>query len=161
MMMDFDIPDKKITVIPNGINTTEFYEINKKEARNTLGLKSGLPIVLSVGSLREVKGHHILVDALSLLKKQGRLNFLTIIVGEGEYRTIIEKKVKEFDLENDVILAGQVPNSRLVFWYNAADIFLLGSSREGWPNVVCEALACGLPVIATRANSVPEIIEEL
>ena len=98
MMLELDIPDKKIRVIPNGVNTAEFYDIYKNRARRMLGLKDNVSIVLSVGSLIERKGHHILVDALSLLKKQGGLNFLTIIIGEGEYRGIIEKQVKEFGL---------------------------------------------------------------
>ena len=59
-----------------------------------------------------------------------------------------------------MILVGRIPNDQLVNWYNAADLFFLGSSREGWPNVVCESLACGTPVVATRVNGIPEILHE-
>ena len=94
MMLELGTSDKKIRVIPNGINTAEFYKINKNTARKKLGLNENIKILLSVGSLIERKGHHIVIDALFLLKKQGQLNFLTIIIGEGEYRRIIEKKIK-------------------------------------------------------------------
>jgi len=61
-------------------------------------------------------------------------------------------------LEDSVFFVGSVPNDQLPTWYNAADLFFLGSSREGWPNVVCEALACGTPVVATPVHGIPEIL---
>ena len=56
-------------------------------------------------------------------------------------------------------LAGAVPHEELYLWYSAADLFCLASSREGWPNVVLESLACGTPVVATAIWGTPEIIQ--
>lgn len=61
-------------------------------------------------------------------------------------------------LEDRVTFLGHVPNPDLVKWYNAADVFCLASSREGWANVIMEAMACGTPVVATNVWGAPEII---
>ncbi len=148
----------KIFVIPNGIEPNIFYYADKTDAKKKLGLSDRKKMVVSVGSLLELKGHHILADAISLLKKEDKLDFHTCIIGEGDYREVLETKIRHLGLEGDITLMGQIPNARLADWYNAADIFFLGSSREGWPNVVSEALACGTPVVATNVNGIPEII---
>jgi glycosyltransferase involved in cell wall biosynthesis len=86
-----------------------------------------------------------------------------VIVGEGAYRRELERMIGELQLEAHVRLAGAKPHAELKHWYSAADYFCLASEREGWPNVVLEALACGTPVIATKVWGIPEIItsEEL
>ncbi len=149
---------EKICVIPNGIDPNIFYYADKTDAKKKLGLSDRKKMILSVGSLLELKGHHILIDAIGYLIKDRQLNFHTYVIGEGEYRKVLEKKIKQLGLEKDVTLTGQIPNDKLADWYNAADIFFLGSKREGWPNVVSEALACGTPVVATKVNGIPEII---
>ena len=158
IMIKLGIPAKKIYVIPNGIDPKNFFFIEKSKAREKLKIDKNDKILLSVGALIECKGYHILLDALNILQLKNKLNFKTCIIGEGEWREKLEKKIKKYNLNNKVFLIGLVPNKELVWWYNAADIFFLGSSREGWPNVINEALACGLPVIATKVNGIPEII---
>jgi len=66
--------------------------------------------------------------------------------------------VREKQLQNKVFLSGNRPNEELPLWFSAADLSCLMSSREGWPNVISEALACGTPVLATRAGGIPEIL---
>ena len=158
IMMSLGIEDEKINVIPNGIDQEQFYRIEKSAARGKIGLPVRGKVLLAVGSLIERKGHHLLIDALGIMKKENRLSFVTYIVGEGEWHDKLAIAIKRNNLDEYVFLQGQVDNKDLLYWYNAADLFFLGSSREGWPNVISESLACGVPVIATSVNGVPEII---
>ena len=80
------------------------------------------------------------------------------ILGEGEYRSDLEAMSREHRLQDYVKLVGRVPNEQLKFWYSAADLSCLVSSREGWANVLQESLACGTPVLATRVWGAPEVI---
>ena len=81
-----------------------------------------------------------------------------IIAGEGPERGRLEGLVSALGLGGRVRLPGAVHHEELPAWYQAADLFALASSREGWPNVLCEAQACGLPAVATRVWGIPEII---
>jgi len=122
-----------------------------------LGLPEEGHIAVSVGSLIESKGHHLLIAAVAELARsfpQLRL----YILGEGVYRSTLEQLVREKNLQHRVFFFGNRPNGELNLWFSAADLSCLMSSREGWPNVVSEALACGTPVLATRAGGIPEII---
>src|SRR5262249_38610968 len=115
-----------------------------------LGLPEGRPILLSIGNLTENKGFHLIIQAVARLRHR-RPDILFVIVGDGEYRSALEAKVRELGLANAVRFVGSRPHESLSEWYSAANVFCLASRSEGWPNVVLEAMACGLPVIATRA----------
>ena len=158
IMLHLGAPDDKITVIPNGIDNDKFFRLDQKLCRQKIGISGEQKVLLSVGSLIERKGHHILIDSIRLLAGQNRLDFKTYIVGAGEWERRLAAQIDQAGLRDRIFLVGQVLNDDLIYWYNAADLFFLGSSREGWPNVVSEALACGIPVVATSANGVPEII---
>lgn len=80
------------------------------------------------------------------------------ILGEGPLRSELESLVRDLNLQDRVRLPGKRPNEELPQWFNAADVSLLVSEREGWPNVLTESLACGTPVVATRVGGVPEIL---
>ena len=148
----------RVRVIPNGIDPALFYPMPQQKARRKLGLGEDGKILLTVGSLIELKGIHLLIDALAKLKQMGHLDFVTYIVGKGCLRNKLYKQAAMAKLDKHVVFVGEVPNSDLVFWYSAADVFFLGSSREGWPNVVSESLACGTPVVATRVDGIPDIV---
>jgi glycosyltransferase involved in cell wall biosynthesis len=158
-MVQLDIPGEKITIIPNGVDTRKFFPYPKEQARYTLGLPHDKRIILSVGGLIPRKGFDLLIKALKMLSSQLRQDDLyLVIVGEGESRPVLEQLITELDLDAQVRLVGSVSHQELYLWYSAADLFCLASSREGWPNVVLEALASGIPVVATDVWGVPEII---
>lgn len=158
LMTDLGTPGQKISVIPNGINPANFYKLDRMEARRKLGIDTDRKILITVGQLIERKGIHILLDALNMMKNKGKLDFYTYIVGSGEMYFSLVDQMNKHGLNQWVKFTGEVSNKDLVYWYNSANAFFLGSSREGWPNVISEALACGIPVISTPANGVPEII---
>ena len=160
-MVKLGITPNKIKVVPNGVDINKFYPIDRNEARKRTQLPGKKKIILSVGHLIERKGFHFIIEALAILKrKNGSGNCpLLVIVGEGEYRISLEKQISDLSLESDVMLIGSKSHDQLNDWYNACDLFCLASSREGWPNVLFEALACGKPVVATNVWGVSEVLK--
>jgi glycosyltransferase involved in cell wall biosynthesis len=156
-MVKQEITPCKVSVIGNGVNIERFYPLDKNIARKKLELPEYRPIILSVGHLIEGKGFHHLINAIRILRKIQKDIFL-IIIGEGECRKQLEKQIYDLELIDNVRLVGAVSHEKLNLWYNSCDVFCLASSREGWPNVLLEALACGKPVVATKVGGVPEII---
>jgi teichuronic acid biosynthesis glycosyltransferase TuaC len=149
-----DIP---IRVIPNGVDAVRFRPVPLQEARKQLGLPPENPTIVAVGALIEAKGHHYLIRAIRELAPRYP-DLQLYILGEGPYRGMLEKFVRELELAGRVHLMGKKPNEELRLWFSAAQVSCLASSREGWPNVVSESLACGTPVVATRVGGIPEII---
>jgi teichuronic acid biosynthesis glycosyltransferase TuaC len=156
-MIALGIPEAKIQVIANGVDTERFQPLDAKSARKQLGLPEEGPIAVSVGSLIESKGHHLLIAAIAKLAAQFP-KLRLYVVGEGAYRAKLEELVREKQLQDKVFLLGNRPNEEMSLWFCAANVSCLISSREGWPNVVSEALACGTPVLATRIGGIPEIV---
>jgi teichuronic acid biosynthesis glycosyltransferase TuaC len=158
-MMQAGIDGKKIDVIPNGVDADSFPAIPKDQAREELGLPREGVLLLSVGSLRRSKNfEHLLQALVDIRSSAGDRDVRLVIVGYGHHRGRLEKEIDRLHLGPYVILAGRVPHSHMYKWYHACDLFCLASSSEGWPNVIFEALACGLPVVATPVGGVPEIL---
>lgn len=153
--------EDKCTVIGNGIDITRFQAIDRQQARDQLGLPSDKKLILSVGHLCERKGFHIIIDALKKLQDSGRNDITLAIVGgageEGDFLNTLEDKASQCSPDS-VLFTGAKPPADLPIWYSAANIFCLASSREGWANVLMEALACGTPVVATNIWGTPEIV---
>jgi teichuronic acid biosynthesis glycosyltransferase TuaC len=146
-----------VCVIGNGIDPTRFYPVDVGEARACLGLEPGQRLVLSVAALVPAKGLHFLIPAFAQVLSKFR-DLRLYILGEGKERKRLESLISTYGLESSVFLQGSVPNDQLRYWYGAAELTCLVSSREGWPNVLQESLACGTPVLATRVWGTPEIV---
>lgn len=145
----------RLDVIGNGIDPALFRPLPQGETRRALGLPEGMKVILSVGHLVELKGFHLALEAVAAL---GREDVMLVIVGEGPQRADLEAMAARLGLGHRFLLPGAVAQERLPAWYAAADLFALMSSREGWPNVVCEAQAMGLPVLATRVGGVEDLV---
>ena len=156
-MVEIGAESRKVSVIPNGIDLKHFYPKDRIEARRSLGLEEDAKVIFSVGALIPLKGHDVILEALQkLVRKVKGLHLY--VVGEGPQRGFLESKAREMNLAAHVNFVGQRPNKELGAWYNASDVFCLASSREGWANVIMEALACGTPVVATKVGGSPEIL---
>lgn len=147
----------RVRVMRNGIDARRFCPMPMAAARAELGLV-GSPVVLTVGALYDFKGQRIVVEAFARLRRRYP-NAQLIVIGDGPDRSAINAQVTELELGEHVRLVGSVKNEDLSRWYSAADVMVLASSREGWPNVVLEAMACGTPVVASSVGGVPEIIQ--
>lgn len=144
----------KLHALRNGVDLERFAPEPRDVARGRVGLPAEGRVLLSVGHLIERKGHHLAIEALPLLPDDVRL----IIAGGGEEAASLKALVKRLGLTERVVFAGVVPQIELKWWLSAADALVLGSSREGWANVLLEAMACGTPVIATDIWGTPEVV---
>lgn len=141
----------KIHALRNGVDLNMFQPANRTEARTRLELTSRT--LLSVGHLIERKGHHLAVSALPSLPETALL-----IAGDGPERQNLEALASRLGVMDRVIFLGRIPHDQLASVYTAADALVLASSREGWANVLLEAMACGTPVIASNVWGTPEIV---
>jgi len=151
----------KVVTIPNGIDSSIFFPRDRLESRKKYRLPSDAKIILSAGYLIERKGHHHVIKALNSLLHQGIEARLVIAGGpgrEGRFEENIRRLVRDLGLDQVVTLVGHVSPEGMAELMSAADVFCLASSREGSPNVVLEALACGTPVVATDVGGTPETI---
>ena len=157
VLRGWGVPEPKLHVMRNGVDLQRFKPVPPAEARARLGMAADQPMLLSVGHLIERKGHHLAVAAMpALLKRFAGAQLL--IVGEGEERARLQQQIAALGLERSVRLVGAIANFELATWYSAADALILASSREGWANVLLEAMACGTPVLATRIWGTPEVV---
>ncbi len=113
--------------------------------------------LLTVARLSPEKGHSFLIAALAEVRRAGIDATLTL-VGDGPLRTRLEQQVRDLKLENFVTFAGAVGQDRILEHYHNSDIFVLPSLAEGLPVVLMEAMACGLPVVASRISGIPELV---
>ncbi len=153
---------EKIHVIPNGIETQVFYPVPAVKAKAALGLATEDRWLVSVGRLDRNKGQWLILAALKKigLAELQRRRIKLALIGQGEDRAALDAISRAAGLDAIVHFVGQLPPENICTWYNASDIKILASSREGSPNVVLEALACGTPVVTSRAGRNTFVIEE-
>lgn len=114
-----------------------------------------LRFLLAVGRLDEVKGFHHLIEIFSRLKSKYP-NWRLVIVGEGDQRVDLEKKIQEYDLIDSIQMPGAIGN--IGDWYSSVDIYVMTSRTEGFPNTLIEAMSYGLPVISFDCKTGPRDI---
>lgn len=159
--VEFRVPLERIKVIENGVDTTRFAPQNKTEARKKLGLPILGKVLVSVGHLSKRKGFHRVLKTIPGVLQEFP-NVVFAIVGgpgaEGNCEPELKRLMQELKLSDQVVFAGERLPEEVALWLNAADIFVLASDYEGCPNVVWEALACGLPVVATKVGEVERMV---
>jgi len=148
------IYNRDIVIIPNGIDLGDYRDEPDEPPRETLGKR-----ILFVGRFNPVKGIQYLVRAMKIVCEvlpDAKL----ILVGDGEERENLEHLTNSLGIRDRVDFVGMIPHEKIPDYLCQADIFVLPSLSEGFPLVILEAMACGLPIVATRVGGVPDIIED-
>jgi len=140
--------------IPNGMDPIRFYPGSQSRARKKLGMSHWEKIIMFVGRLEPVKGLDRLIQAVSALES----NVGLVLVGKGSLKKALARQVQDLGMEGRVLFCGAIEHHCLVDYFQAADLLALASYSEGWPTIILEAMACGIPVVSPVVGGVPEII---
>lgn len=150
-------PEAAVHRMYHGIDAAQFHP--------RLRLQPSLvPMLLSVGRLRAKKGLDTLIEACALLQQRGH-TFRCEIVGYGDEQPRLEARIARLGLEGQVSLAGKLTREHVIARYARAAVYVQPSritadgDRDGIPNVLLEAMAMALPVVATRVSGIPELVE--
>jgi glycosyltransferase involved in cell wall biosynthesis len=147
------VPGNRVQVLRNGVDLDLFAPGDRETARRQLAVKPGGPVLASVGWLIPRKGHDLAIQVAGLLPEATLL-----IAGDGPEKAALSRLAARLGVTGRVHFLGSMSQDRLALVYNAADVLILASSREGLANVLMEALACGTPVVATAVWGTPEVV---
>lgn len=155
--------ESRIHLISNGVNERQFQPGDQSAARVKLGLDHDAKIVLYAGRVAQVKGTDILLDAIELLDAQLPENIQFVIVGDhardiiSPFESQIDSKSKDLIAKNRLIFLGPKSREEMVFAYQSADLVVLPSRNEGMSLTGLEAMATGLPLIASAVGGILQI----
>jgi glycosyltransferase involved in cell wall biosynthesis len=156
LVRDFRLPATRIRIIRNGIDVERFAKAHADRAKMFPTLENQARLVILIANMHSsVKGHLDLIDAaFQVCRAIPETRFL--LVGDGKERPMIEERVKDADLSQHFLFLGR--RTDIPELLACAEVSVLPSRAEGLPNVILEAMAAGLPVVATRVGGIPEII---
>lgn len=155
---EYGVRHGRLVLLENCIDATEFSRtMTTVEAKARLGIPASRLLIGAVGRLSAEKGFDILIRAVNRLLQSG-LDVQLVIIGNGDEHSRLQQLITELGLESSVMLLGF--RSDVVQYYQAMDVFALSSLREGLPNVLLEAMAFEVPVVATRIAGIPRVIRD-
>jgi glycosyltransferase involved in cell wall biosynthesis len=153
-MKAIGMPGDRIHVMRNGVDSDLFAPFPQEDARRRIGLRGDCWWIAGVGNLVPEKGFDLLIRAIAMLD-----NARLLIVGEGPQRAALVSLGASI-APGRVEFRDNLPQAELRYVYASCNVLALPSLREGWPNVVLEAIACGTPVAASPVGGVPEILRD-
>jgi glycosyltransferase involved in cell wall biosynthesis len=159
LMEHESIPQEKITLVPNAIDLRRFSlgNADRAKSRNSFGLPLDAKVIAGVGRLNPQKNFSLFLDiAAALVPRFPELRFL--LAGDGPEESMLREKAGALGLADRIIFAGYVADTRQV--YAATDILLMPSRFEGLPMTLLEAMAMGLPVVASKLDGIAEVIQD-
>lgn len=154
LINNYRINNKKIVTIYNPVDISKINILTKEEISHPW-FREDTPIILSVGRLSKQKGFNHLLKAFAIVQKEGDVRLL--ILGEGEEEEYLKGLSRELRISSNVYFAGFQENPYK--YMKRSTIYVLSSFYEGFPNVLVEAMACGIPVVSTMYPGSDEVIE--
>ncbi len=153
---EYGLLRQKIFVSPNWIDLGAYASSEeKKDIRKRLHLPIDKNIILFAHRLSERKGADKIVDMASLLSEESAV---FVIAGDGPLFEDIKKSVERRNLEKQILLLGKIPHKDIAPYFFAADVFIMPSREEGFPHVLLEAMAAGVPFVASTVGGVRDIV---
>lgn len=162
LMTLMKVPDERVEVIHEGVNKN-FKPITNEEKINDVRKKYGIikPFALYTGVWRSHKNLVNLIKAFSYMKKNEHFDGQLVITGKEDHLYVeVRAVINELELEGDVVFTGMVPDEELPMLYSSAKVYIFPSLYEGFGLPPLEAMACGTPVAASKAASIPEVVGE-
>ena len=165
-----DVPPSKVINIPNTVNVSRFTKkINRKLIREHLGISENTTLFITVGRYHIKKGHDLLPEIVDYLRRK-HVNFKWLLIGNGLEK--LRNEIEDRELSNYIILKDEIgiqdafnkngeakiPNDDLIDLLKCSDIFVFPTRLEGFPMVIIEAMAAGLPIVTTNSPGVREVV---
>lgn len=157
------VKSDKLKILYNDIDTSRFYKVEKlkKESiKNELGLSNDKKIILFVHKFSPVRRSKLYVRNFveQFYNESLFEDYLFYFIGDGKDKDDIEAEVKAMGYQDKVFFLGSLPNAEVHQFYQIADIFINPTHAEGFPRVLIEAMACGLPIVTTNAGGIKDIL---
>lgn len=157
--MQMGINESKISIIPNGIDLKEYEDLPERgEFRKKYSINDNEKIILYLGRIDKIKGIDLLIDVFSRLKYELNNIKLVIIGPKNDYSSILSDSVNNLNLNDTVLFTGALYGRDKLAAYVDADVYVLPSRYETFPNTVLEACLCGTPVIVTDRCGISDLI---
>ncbi|MFT5487657.1 MAG: teichuronic acid biosynthesis glycosyltransferase TuaC [Alphaproteobacteria bacterium] len=156
-LIEIGAPAEKVTTLRNGVDTELFAPVSAAD-RDAIRRRHNLTgrTIIAVGNLAPEKGQMLIAEALRAQPELADVSLL--LVGDGPDGDRLDRFIEDNNLAGRVRRLGRVPQSDLPGLYSVADVSVLASMREGWPNVLLESMACGTPVVAADVGGVREMV---
>ncbi len=151
------IPERKVVTICNGVDTHRFTGEDRESARRAMGIVDGRLVIGTVGRLDPVKDQAALLTAFAQVRGR-HPEALLLVVGDGPSRSELEARAGALDLGPSIRFLGE--SKEIPRLLRGMDVFVLPSIAEGISNTILEAMATGLPIIATRVGGNPELVQD-
>lgn len=159
MLNKAGVPNDKLHPIHNGTDTQLFHPANQADVRRQLNLAEDSTVLLFVGNLLPVKDPLFLIQCFAALIQQfPQKKLRLVLVGKGPLRSAIENEATRLGIYDRIHLTGPQDSAQVARWMQASDLFVMTSRNEGLPNVILEAQAVGLPIVATNVGDISELL---
>ncbi len=156
MLARGDALPENLRIVPNGARVPRSDEPDRLAARELLGLRCDVPLLVCVARLEPEKGHGVLLNALYMLARES-VGVHTVLLGEGSEEARIRTQIRALGLGGSVQMVGQQPH--IGVWLQAADVLVLASPQEPFGLVLLEAMSRGVPVVGANCGGPPEILQ--
>lgn len=155
------ISSNKVSMIPNGVNLSKYQTSTRNVQHLPNTNSSGAPFILCVTRIREDKGIEFLIEAASnVISKRPDVKFLLVGNCPEAYAVKLQRLTKRMNVEKNFVFTGYIPHEsdHLLELYRNASVFVLPSPMESLPLVLLEAMAAGLPIVASRVGGIPDLV---
>jgi D-inositol-3-phosphate glycosyltransferase len=159
---------QKIVIIPPGVDLSHFYPIPPDEAKEFIGVQPCNQVILYVGRIEPLKGIDVLIEAIAIMRRNGVRVCLSIIGGDPEQdqesdnqeMTRLQALRETYGLEDMIAFLGRRSQDSLPYYYSAAEAVVMPSQYESFGMVALEAMACGIPVVASQVGGLAFLIQD-